>query len=313
MSIARVNPNILPTRANELKINSYSNPIAQFSKNIFNKIYQTYDYTFAKNPVTQKRQIWFVPFWLEKMIGQSVYYNMIQEQGGESFNQRYQELVEKVGKKLSQQANREMDYEFAVIRSRQVNAWALPGGKIAIYEGLIKQFEDETINDGYKNLTLEDKLAAVLSHEITHSDARHTAQRIEKMCLANIFLLAIKFLNVFQKNDFEIKLNQDTTIKIDREKLDKITHFFSKIFMNLYFLASSRSHEYEADKYGMHLMKKSGYNLQASLFLQELFMKRAIKLPSLIQYIFNWINTHPQSELRLEANKKTLKELEMGS
>jgi predicted Zn-dependent protease len=309
MSFPKVATNSLKTNNLVLKNNSYLNPVTKIFQNVLNNIYTAYDYTFAKNPVTQKRQIWFVPFWYEQFMGSIYYSDMIRVQGGETNNQRYQEIVDRVGKKLSEHANRKMDYEFVVIRSRKVNAWALPGGKIAIYEGLIKQFENEIIS-GYDNLTLEDKIASVLSHEITHSDARHTAQRLENMCLLNIFLIAIKFFALFEKKEFKSKLNEKTTIKIDSEKLTAITEFFTKTFMNIYFLASSRSHEYEADKYGMHLMKKSGYDLKASLYLQELFMKKAIQLPSFIKYIFSFVSTHPANELRLEENKKTLKELE---
>ncbi|NGX56628.1 MAG: Beta-barrel assembly-enhancing protease [Candidatus Anoxychlamydiales bacterium] len=84
----------------------------------------------------------------------------------------------------------------------------------------------------------------------------------------------------------------------------------SKVFMNLYFLAGSKSHEYEADKYGMHLMDKSKYNPKAALYLQEVFMKITPKKPTFQQNVFNFISTHPSSNNRFIKNQETLEEIQ---
>ena len=52
---------------------------------------------------------------------------------------------------------------------RKENAWCMPGGKIAFYEGLFKAFQNETRDFGVGNFTLEEKIAAVLAHEVVHA------------------------------------------------------------------------------------------------------------------------------------------------
>lgn len=70
------------------------------------------------------------------------------------------------------------DWEFNVIRSRQINAFCLPGGKVAVYTGLLRIVEDES------------QLATVLAHEIAHALAHHSNERItlEQMGRTNWFV-----------------------------------------------------------------------------------------------------------------------------
>jgi len=83
----------------------------------------------------------------------------------------------------------------------------------------------------------------------------------------------------------------------------------TKLFINIYFLSGSRKHEYEADKYGMHLMKKSGYNPKAAVWLQKYFLSQQSNLPKFIRFITEFFSTHPDSQKRLIENQKTLEEI----
>ena len=84
------------------------------------------------------------------------------------------------------------------------------------------------------------------------------------------------------------------------------------LVMKWYYNIMSKRNEYEADRLGMHLMQKAGYNPKAALWLQEYFI--AINPPSTFKW-FRYIKdrfihlSHPSPQERFEANKKTLGEL----
>ena len=76
--------------------------------------------------------------------------------------------VNEVGQRLAAVSDRKLPYEFVVINNSVPNAWALPGGKIAVHRGLLIELNSEA------------ELAAVLGHEIVHAAARHGAKGMER-------------------------------------------------------------------------------------------------------------------------------------
>ena len=88
-----------------------------------------------------------------------------------------QAYVQEVGAKLAAVSDRSLPYEFAVINNSTPNAWALPGGKIAINRGLLTELDSEA------------ELAAVLGHEIVHAAARHSAQSVQRGALLQAAVL----------------------------------------------------------------------------------------------------------------------------
>ena len=89
---------------------------------------------------------------------------MRQSQGGDYVaDPKVQDYVRQVGNKLAAVSDRKLPYEFSVVNDSSANAWALPGGKIAIHRGLLTELKSEA------------ELAAVLSHEIVHAETTNTA------------------------------------------------------------------------------------------------------------------------------------------
>ena len=86
--------------------------------------------------------------------------------------------VNEVGQKLAAVADRKLPYEFVVLNNSVPNAWALPGGKIAVNRGLLTELKNEA------------ELAAVLGHEIVHAAARHGAKAQERGTLLQVGLAA---------------------------------------------------------------------------------------------------------------------------
>jgi len=126
------------------------------------------------NPVTGERNFQIYGADWEQQVGNQMYAPMKQSQGGEFIlDPELTNYVQGVGQRLANQARRksELEYEFSILNNSSPNAWALPGGKIVINRGLLIQLDSEA------------ELAAVLGHEIVHSDAAHGARAQSKGAL----------------------------------------------------------------------------------------------------------------------------------
>ena len=131
------------------------------------------------NPVTGKKEIQFVSETQELKIGEQNYAPMRQAEGGDfDVLPEPTAYVNEVGQKLAAVADRKLPYEFVVLNNSVPNAWALPGGKIAVNRGLLTELQSEA------------ELAAVLGHEIVHAAARHGAKAQERGTLLQVGLAA---------------------------------------------------------------------------------------------------------------------------
>ena len=138
------------------------------------------------NPVTGKREIQFVSTSQEISIGQQNYAPMKQSEGGDyevlpdlsRIHHRSRPASWSRADDAILVKDRNLPFEFTVLNNSVPNAWALPGGKIAVNRGLLTALDNEA------------ELAAVLGHEITHALARHGAQAQERGTLLQGGLVA---------------------------------------------------------------------------------------------------------------------------
>jgi len=250
-------------------------PIFEFTWVFFFVIFSCLISSCERNPVTGKQELHFVSESQEIQLGEEVYGYMQQAEGGDYVtDEEVQEYVEKVGKRLAAVSDRpHLPYEFTVLNNSVPNAWALPGGKIAINRGLLTELNNEA------------ELAAVLSHEIVHSAARHGAKMIERSILTQLGLSTVGGL--LQGHKYEDALMQTASTGT-----------------GLVQLKYSRSAELEADRYGIKYMVAAGYDPQAAVDLQKTFLKLSEGKDQ------NWLNgllsTHPPSKERIKANEATL-------
>lgn len=223
------------------------------------------------NPVTGKQELVMISEKAEINLGSEAFLSMIEQEGGKAL--KYPDLenyVQSVGKKLVSVSDRpNLPFEFVILENPVPNAWTLPGGKIAINTGLLVQLHSEA------------ELAAVLSHEIVHAAARHSAKQMEKEVIFDI--CAATCSNAAGNPEYAEDL--------------------LKVGSTLAILKYSRDHELEADKYGMKYMSKAGYDVQAAVNLQEMFLRISEKNEG--GWIGGLLNTHPPSKERLKANQKT--------
>ncbi|MCE9615500.1 MAG: M48 family metalloprotease [Lentisphaerae bacterium] len=235
----------------------------------------------ATNPVTKKREFHWLSEGQEKQIGESSYLAYQQAEGGTyEVDPAVASYVKRVGETLWRVSDRpQLPYDIVVLNNSVPNAWALPGGKMAINRGLLTALHSES------------ELAAVLGHEIVHVAARHGAKSVERGTLLQVGLLGIGL--AAQDRDYE-----------------QIVLAGSGAVAGLTSLTFSRRDELQADKYGIAYMSRAGYDLQAAVTLQELFVKLSSGQDS--GWLAGWLSTHPPSPERVEANRLTIAQYATG-
>ncbi len=231
----------------------------------------------STNPVTGKNELSLISTEQELAIGKKNYQPYRQAQGGDYVaDPGVQQYVSSVGQRIARVSDRKLPYEFSVINESTPNAWALPGGKIAINRGLLVELESEA------------ELAAVLGHEIVHAAAKHSALGMQRGLLLQSALIA----SSIALSDYEYRQLALTGAQIGAGMVNQ---------------KYGRDAEREADYYGMHYMKKAGYDPAKAVNLQKTFVRLSKDKQS------NWLTglfaSHPPSQERVENNQNTLLEL----
>ena len=236
----------------------------------------------AVNPVTGKSELSLLDEDQEVSLGEAQYQPSQQAQGGPYVSDpdltRY---VQSIGQQLARVADRRLPYEFVIIDDSRPNAWALPGGKIAINRGLLTRLNSEA------------ELAAVLSHEIVHAAARHSAKSIERnLLLSSVINMAGSAL-ADQNNRYA-------------------TIFDSGAQLGAQFIVSSygREAELESDAFGMLYMQRAGFDPMAAVTLQETFV--ALSKARSASWLDGMLASHPPSEERVRRNQVTAEQLRAG-
>jgi predicted Zn-dependent protease len=153
-------------------------------------------------------------------------------------------------------------WEVHVLSSKEVNAWCMPGGKIAVYTGLLDQLK----------LT-DDELAAVMGHEIGHALREHGRERASQAMAQQV---AVGILGAVAG------LPQGATD-------------LAPMVLDLTFnLPHSRGQETEADRIGVELAARAGYDPHAAVSLWDKMGKMAGSQPP------QFLSTHPSNETRLK-------------
>jgi predicted Zn-dependent protease len=229
------------------------------------------------NPVTGQKELQFVSEEQELAIGAQQYGPSREMQGGDYVvDPAVEAYVREVGQRLAAVSDRQLPYDFNIINNSVPNAWALPGGKIAVNRGLLTELGSEA------------ELAAVLGHEIVHAAARHGAKSMQRGVLTQGALTALA-------------LGASST------SYGGLIVGGAQVGAQLVTMKYGRDAESEADKYGMLYMSRAGYNPIAAVTLQETFVRLSEGQQS--SWIDGLFASHPPSIERVEANRKTAAEL----
>lgn len=183
-------------------------------------------------PVTGRHQLVMIPETQEIEQGAAAFQE-ISGKEGEATEGPAAEMVRRVGNRIAAVAKRDdYQWEFRLLKGDTVNAFCLPGGKVAVYEGILPVCQSEA------------GLAVVMSHEVAHALARHGGERMSQNMAVD-------------------SLKQVVALATARQ-----TQLKQQIFMQAYGLGTqygvllpySRQHELEADHIGLMLMAEAGYD-----------------------------------------------------
>ncbi|HOK94945.1 MAG TPA: M48 family metallopeptidase [Anaerohalosphaeraceae bacterium] len=196
-------------------------------------------------------------------------------------------MVQRVGKRIADAVERYMNenymndriagykWEFNLVESKEKNAWAMPGGKVVVYTGLLEVTQDDA------------GLAVVMGHEIAHAIAKHGAERMSQALMVTLGGIG---LSQAMKDKPEATRN---------------------IFLSSYgvgaslavILPYSRLHEKEADQLGLIFMAMAGYDPEAAVGFWERMAasKEGSQIPE-------FLSTHPADQTRIQSIKEYLPE-----
>ncbi|MFO1425912.1 MAG: M48 family metalloprotease [Steroidobacteraceae bacterium] len=239
------------------------------------------------NPVTGKKELQLISESSELQMGAQNYAPTRQGEGGDfMLLPELSSYVNEVGGKLAAVSDRQLPYEFAVLNNSVPNAWALPGGKIAVNRGLLTALESEA------------ELAAVLGHEIVHAAARHGAKAQERGILLQAGVAAAQI---------GVAMN-DTNAQ-----LGSLLVAGAGVGAQMIAMRYGREAELEADHYGMLYMQRAGYDPAAAISLQEKFVALSQQQGGRGRgWLEGLFASHPPSEERVQRNREMAGTLAAG-
>ena len=188
------------------------------------------------------------------------------------------EMITRVGQRIAAASKQWLDangykgylkdykWEYNLVNDKTVNAWAMPGGKIVFYTGILPIAQSET------------GVAAIMGHEVAHALANHGQQRMSTGMLQQIGALGVA-----------VATSKETAA--NQQMWMQAYGVSSKVGVMLPF---SRAHETEADKIGLKLMAIAGYNPdEASELWQRMKANSGGKAPP------EFLSTHPSNDTRI--------------
>lgn len=170
------------------------------------------------------------------------------------------------------------NWQMTVIKSDELNAWAMPGGKMAVYTGMVDKLK-----------LSDDEIAAVVGHEMTHALLEHSKRAVGQQVLTGL-----------AANIGGAVLQSTTGISSEAASLS--TELLGQYGVNMPF---SRSQESEADAGGVRLMAQAGYNPQAAITVWEK-MNNVRDNNNTLNAI---TSSHPTNNTRINAIRKMLPEV----
>lgn len=165
-------------------------------------------------------------------------------------------------------------WEFHLVKDDQINAFCMPGGKIVVYEGLMKL------------VTSDDELAVVMGHEVAHAVAKHSNERMSQQLVtqygAAILSEALSTKSAAVQNIGNTVFGVGTQLGV--------------------MLPYSRKHELEADYMGLILMTMAGYNPEVAVGFWQKMSASGGSTPEIL-------STHPSDSHRISEIKRYLPEM----
>ena len=240
----------------------------------------------AEVPITHRRGLHLVPE-SELMSMSLQQYSDVLKKSKLSTDTRQVEMVRRVGNRIAKAAEafltdtgqqdriKNYKWEFNLIEDdKTVNAWVMPGGKAVVYTGILPYTQNET------------GLSVVLGHEVAHALADHGNERMSQALLANMGGMALS-----------------VALSSQAQQTQQLFAAVYGVGANVGFLLPySRLHESEADRIGLTLMARAGYDPREAIPFWERMNKQDGQRPP------QFLSTHPAPETRIADIKKFIPE-----
>ena len=193
-----------------------------------------------------------------------------------------QARLEKIGWKIVEASGRtDLAWEFVVFDRPEINAFVLPNGKVGAFKGLLDFVQDD------------DELAGVLGHEVGHVLARHPSERVS------------------QQMAVEVGVNVLQAILANGEYAEHAGEVAGALGMGAMYgviLPYSRNHELEADRLGVDLAQRAGFDPAGAIRFFERMAEQGREQPEAPEVL----STHPADERRLAVLREAVAALPKG-
>ncbi len=240
----------------------------------------------TKVPVTGRNQLNMIPE--DQMVSMALtsYSDFLKQNPATAATDPQAQLVKNTGEKIKtavikyMKQNKMYDriknykWEFNLVKSKEVNAWCMPGGKVVVYSGLLNVTKDEP------------SLALVMGHEIGHAIARHGNERMSQGLLAQFGSIALDVATIDKPAEtralFNAAYGAGATVGV--------------------LLPFSRLQETEADKLGLIFMAMAGYNPRSAPEFWKRMAEQGQGQPP------EFLSTHPSDDTRIKNIKEFMPE-----
>ena len=243
----------------------------------------------ATVPITERKQLTLLP---ESFINRQAFqiYENVKKKTKLSEDKNALLKIKQIGKRIENAVSwyfnevnekdptSQFQWDYILIDNDKIkNAWCLPGGKIAVYSGILAI----TKND--------DGLANVMGHEIAHAVAKHSIERASRSLVLNVSTTAADILSGGAISRAQRATGVDVTGMLRRFGIDN---------------PFGRKQEIEADYLGLIFSSIAGYNINESVKIWERMaeLNKGKEPPE-------WMSTHPSSKKRIENLKKWIPEI----
>ena len=229
----------------------------------------------AKAPITNRTQFIILPQAFEMQLGASAYLSMLETEKV-SPNKHYARVVTRVGQRIAAVSHTpNLRWRYTVFDDdRQVNAFALPGGKIGVYTGMMPVAKTDA------------GLATVMAHEVAHATARHGGERISLGLLLEMGSAALA----------------SAMRKKDEKTTNRVLAAYGVGSTLMVALPFSRKQEAEADRIGLIYMAKAGYDPREAIPFWERMGAAGGGSPP------EFLSTHPGYRTRIKNLRRWMPE-----
>ena len=240
-------------------------------------------------PITQRKQLKLLPESTLNRQAARIYENVKSKTKLSGDKKQLNKIIE-VGSRIENAVSLYFDsngmkdptnnfnWEYILVDNDKIkNAWCMPGGKIAVYTGILEITKDE------------DGLAAVMGHEIAHAVAKHSIERASRALIFNVGTTAVDIFTGGAISNTSRSTGVDVAGMLRTFGIDN---------------PFGRKQETEADYLGLIFSSLAGYDIRASVKIWER-MKKANKGEEPPE----WMSTHPSSDNRIKSLKAWIPEI----